>query len=67
MATTDAMTTGIMFFRTCPGYCTAMHAKLVPHLAVPYAAPIAAWHEDERVKSSGWVGVSDIEWVGVSE
>lgn len=41
MATTEAITTGIMFLSTCPGYCTAIHDKLVPHFAVPYAAPIA--------------------------
>ena len=38
---TEAITIGIMFLSTVPGYCTAMQARPVPHFAVPYAAPMA--------------------------
>jgi hypothetical protein len=52
MATTEAMTTGMMFLSTCPGYCTAMQDKLVPHLAVPYAAPMAAHFRSSAAMSA---------------
>ena len=49
LALTEAMTTGMMFLSTCDGYITAMLARPVPHLAVPYAAPMAAAsHGEER-------------------
>ena len=44
----------MMFLRTCDGYITAMLDRPVPHLAVPYAAPIANNENNEK-----WNGMEE--------
>ena len=42
MPSTPAMTTGMMFLMTRPGFITPMDAIPTPDFAVPYAAPMSA-------------------------
>lgn len=44
MPSTPAMTTGMIFLMTSPGFITPIEAIPTPDLAVPYAAPMSKIH-----------------------